>query len=175
MIHLCHATTPRGKLSHLFGPTIAIILALIVPTTSSAQTRKADEAELRKVMNVYVDAVNNADANLGSQVWCGSEEDSVTNPAGRWQGPQRIKAFYTLLSDSYSERKLTFDSVSIHSYGNFAWTEFTGDFAAKQRKDGTPVTFHAAETQIYRKSAGKWCLVHVQYSTFASPQPSEEK
>jgi ketosteroid isomerase-like protein len=175
MIHLCHATTPRGKLSHLFGPTITIILALLVSSTSSAQSRKADEAELRKVMNLYVEAVNKADASLGSRVWCGSEEESVTNPSGSWRGPQQIKAFYGVLSESYSERKLTFDSVSIHSYGNFAWTEFTGDFAAKQRKDGTPAIFHAAETQIYRKSAGKWCLVHVQYSTFASPQTSEKK
>jgi hypothetical protein len=84
---------------------------------------------------------------------------SLTNPAGHWQGTQQIKALYALLRDSYSERKLTFDTVSIHSYGDFAWTEFKGDFAAKQRKDGAPFPFHAAETQIYRKSKGKWCLV----------------
>ena len=165
MTHLWHHLK-GGKLSLSVGATAMVLLALVLYPPVVAQTQEAGESELRNVMNVYAEAVNKADAQLGSQVWCGSEEDSITNPAGHWQGTQEIKALYALLSDSYSERKLTFETVSIHSYGDFAWTEFTGDFAAKQRKDGTPFSFHAAETQIYRKSHGKWCLVHVQYSTF---------
>ncbi len=157
---------PSGKPAHFVSATATALLALVVYPSLAAQTQEGGEAELRNVMNVYAEAVNKADAKLASQVWCGSEEDSLTNPAGRWQGTQQIEALYALLGDSYSERKLTFDTVSIHSYGDFAWTEFTGDFAAKRRKDGAPFSFHAAETQIYRKSHGKWCLVHVQYSTF---------
>jgi ketosteroid isomerase-like protein len=174
MTDLWHLLLPGGKLSSPLGATTTILLALVVCPIVTAQTQKADDAEIRNLMNVYAEAVNKADSQLGSQIWCGSEEDSVTNPVGHWQGPQQIKALYALLSDSYSERKLTFYTVSIHSYGDFAWSEFTGDFAAKQRKDGTPFSFHAAETQIYRKSHGKWCLVHVQYSTFAA-QPAERK
>jgi ketosteroid isomerase-like protein len=174
MTHLLHHL-PGRKLLRSVGATATVLLALVVYPSVAAQTPEAGDAELRNVMNVYAEAVNKADAQLGSQVWCGSEEDSLTNPAGHWQGTQQIKALYALLSDSYSERKLTFDTVSIHSYGDFAWTEFTADFTAKQRKDGTPFSFHAAETQIYRKSHGKWCLVHVQYSTFPAQQASERK
>jgi ketosteroid isomerase-like protein len=174
MTHLLHHL-PGGKLLQSVGATFTVLLALVVYPSVAAQTQKADDAELRNIMNVYAEAVNKADAQLGSQVWCGSEDDSLTNPAGHWQGTQQIKALYALLRDSYSERKLTFDTVSIHSYGDFAWTEFTGDFAAKQRKDGMPFSFHAAETQIYRKSHGKWCLVHVQYSTFPAQQSGERK
>jgi ketosteroid isomerase-like protein len=177
MIHSRHDVTPRENLPHVLKTTIALLLAVLplaICPAIAAQTRKADDTELRKVMDLYAEAVNKADAKLGSQVWCGSEEDSVTNPGGHWQGPQQINAFYAVLSDSYSERRLTFDTVSIHSYGNFAWTEFTGDFAAKQGKDGTPVSFHAAETQIYRKLKGKWCLLHVHYGTFPA-QPVREK
>ena len=173
MIHPRDAITPCGGLPHLLGTFITILLSLVLALPAQAQ--KTDETELRNLMNVYAEAANEADAKLGSQVWCGSEEDSVTNPGGHWQGPQQIKAFYTLLNDTYSERKLTFDTVSIHSYGDFAWTEFTGDFVAKQRKDGAPFSFHAAETQIYRKSDGKWCLVHVHYATFPSRQPDKGK
>ena len=144
---------PGRKLSHSVGAIAMIFVALVVYLSVAAQTQEGSDAELRN----------------------GSEEDSLTNPAGHWQGTQQIKALYALLSDSYSERKLTFDTISIHSYGDFAWTEFTGDFAAKQRKDGTPFSFHAAETQIYRKSHGKWCLVHVQYSTFPEQQSCERK
>ena len=155
-----------GKPSHFRCAIAMVLLVLVFCLALAAKTQKGDDAEIRNLMNVYAEAANKADAQLGSQVWCGSEEDSLTNPAGHWQGPQQIEVRYALLRDSYSERKLTFETVSIHSYGDFAWTEFTGDFAAKQRKDGTPFSFHAAETQIYRKSHGKWCLVHVQYSTF---------
>ena len=95
---------------------LLIVLQVAVSPAIAAQKLRPDDAELRKLMSVYTEAVNKADANLGSHVWCGSEEDSVTNPAGHWEGPQQINAFYALLSDSYSERKLTFDSVSIHSY-----------------------------------------------------------
>lgn len=104
--------TSGGKLMLSFR-AIRIFLALspiLISTALTAQTHKADDAELRNLMNVYAEAANKADAKLGSQVWCGSEEDSVTNPGGHWQGPQQIKAFYAILSDSYSERKLTFDT-----------------------------------------------------------------
>lgn len=172
MTHLWHHL-PSRKLSHFVGATATVLLALVVCPSLAAQSQQDGDAELRNLMNAYAEAVNKADAQLGAQVWCGSEEDSLTNPTGRWEGTQQIKALYALLRDSYSERKLTFDTVSIHSYGDFAWTEFIGDFAAKQRKDGTPFSFHAAETQIYRKSHDKWCLVHVQYSTFPAQHSSK--
>ncbi len=178
MMYPWHDVIPGGKLPRLLKTTIRIllsVLSLAVPPALPAQTRKADDTKIRIIMNVYAEAVNKADAKLGSQVWCGSEEESLTNPGGHWQDPQQIKAFYAILSDSYSERKLTFDTVSIHSYGDFAWAEFTGDFAAKQRKDGTAFSFHAAETQIYRKLQGKWCLLHVHYATFPARQAGEKK
>jgi hypothetical protein len=43
------------------------------------------------------------------------------------------------------------------------------DFAAKFRKDGSPVTTHGGETHIYRKHRGAWRLIHVQYSGMRSP------
>jgi len=125
MTHLWHHLR-TGKLSLSVGATATVLLALVVYPPAAAQTQEAGDTELRNLMNLYAEAVNKSDAHLGSQVWCGSEEDSVTNPAGHWQGTQQIKALYALLSDSYSRRKLTFDTVSIHSYGDFAWTEFTG-------------------------------------------------
>ena len=174
MIHPWHDIRSSDKHQRVLGTATRILfatLALAVPPALPAQTQKADDIEIRNLMDVYAETVNKADATLASQVWCGSAEESVTNPGGSWQGPQQINSLYALLSDSYSERKLTFDMVSIHSYVDFAWTEFTGDFTAKQRKDGAPFSFHAAETQIYRKLQGRWCLVHVHYATFPAQAP----
>jgi len=49
-------------------------------------------------------------------------------------------------------------------YGDTARAEFYWDFAAKFRKDGSPVTTHGRETQVYRKEQGRWRLVHVRCS-----------
>jgi calcium/calmodulin dependent protein kinase II association protein len=37
-------------------------------------------------------------------------------------------------------------------------------FRATMRKDGSAVTTHGIETQVYRRESGKWRLVHVHYS-----------
>ena len=92
MTHLWHLL-PGGKLSPSVGAIAAALLALAVVLSAAAQTQKGDDAEIRNVMNVYAEAVNKADAQLGSQIWCGSEEESVTNPAGHWQGPNRLRRF----------------------------------------------------------------------------------
>jgi len=42
--------------------------------------------------------------------------------------------------------------------------EFYWDFVAKLRKDGSPITTHGRETQVYRKMQDGWRLVHVHYS-----------
>jgi ketosteroid isomerase-like protein len=65
---------------------------------------------------------------------------------------------------NFSERKLAVKDVAIHSYGDTAWAEFYWDFVARLRKDGTSVTTHGRETQLYRKIDGQWRLVHVHYS-----------
>src|SRR5690242_8310405 len=103
MIHLSDNSAPQARRSRAVIATFTMLIALAVAPTIIAQTRKADDTELRKLMSMYAEAANKADADLGAKVWCGSEEDSVTNPGGHWQGAQQIKAFYVLLGDSYSE------------------------------------------------------------------------
>jgi ketosteroid isomerase-like protein len=42
--------------------------------------------------------------------------------------------------------------------------EFYWDFVAKFRKDGSSITTHGRETQVYRRTPEGWRLVHVHYS-----------
>jgi len=49
-------------------------------------------------------------------------------------------------------------------YRDAAWVEFYWAFVAKLRTDGTALTTHGRESQVYRKSGGRWRLVHVHYS-----------
>jgi hypothetical protein len=49
-------------------------------------------------------------------------------------------------------------------YRGAAGAEFYWDFVAKFRKDGSLITTHGRETQVYWKMRGRWPLVHVHYS-----------
>src|SRR5580693_6556239 len=59
--------------------------------------------------------------------------------------------------------------VAIYGNDNSPWSEFHRDFHAALRKDGPPATTHGVETQVYRKEAGKWFLVHVHSSEDRQP------
>jgi ketosteroid isomerase-like protein len=64
----------------------------------------------------------------------------------------------------FSRRDLQTLGVTVHVNGNTARSEFHWAFHATMRKGGSAVTTHGVETQIYRKEAGMWRLVHVHYS-----------
>ncbi len=68
------------------------------------------------------------------------------------------------MRETFSERPLRVKDVSIHVFGDAAWVEFNRDFAAKFRKDGSPVPTRGRETQTDHKEQGVWRLVHVHHS-----------
>jgi ketosteroid isomerase-like protein len=76
----------------------------------------------------------------------------------------RHELYYNLMGGFFSVRKLTPKDVSIHLYGDTAWSEFTWDFVATARKDGSAFHSKGVETQIYRRENGQWRIVHVHYS-----------
>jgi ketosteroid isomerase-like protein len=114
----------------------------------------------------YAESIDAADTTLASQIWSDSPEVSFIYPRGHEHGLEQIKqnVYRHLMGDTFSERKLNIHDISAHVYGDTAWAEFYWDFVAKFRKDGSPITTHGRETQIYRKEQGRWRLVHVHYS-----------
>ena len=75
------------------------------------------------------------------------------------------------MGEMYSVRDLEIRGVSVRVYSDAACAEFNWDVSAKQRKEGSPVSFRGMETQICRKKHDSWCLVHVHCS--ALPVNSE--
>ena len=63
-----------------------------------------------------------------------------------------------------SARDLKMHEQAIYLNDNSAWSEFHWDFHATLRNDGSAVTTHGVETQVYRKEDGQWRLVRVHYS-----------
>jgi ketosteroid isomerase-like protein len=103
---------------------------------------------------------------LASQVWLDTPDVSFIHPLGHEHGFDQIKqnVYGRLMGETFSERKLTPRDISVHVYGESAWAEFYWDFAAKFKKDGSPLATRGRETQVYKRTAQGWRLVHVHYS-----------
>jgi Xaa-Pro aminopeptidase len=132
----------------------------------SSNETSTDIPDIRSLIEKYAKSVDGADTNLAAQVWLDSPDVSFIHPLGHEHGFEQIKqnVYTRLMGETFSERKLSVHDVSIHVFGDAARAEFYWDFAAKFRKDGSPLTTHGRETQLYQREQGRWRLVHVHYS-----------
>jgi Xaa-Pro aminopeptidase len=122
--------------------------------------------EIKNLIAKYAKSVGDADTELASQIWWNSAEASFIHPLGHEHGFEQIKqnVYTRLMGGTFSERKLSVHDVAVQVLGDAAVAEFDWTFTAKLRKDGSPVTTHGRETQVYRKMPDGWRLVHVHYS-----------
>jgi len=143
-----------------------VCLALAIPAiTSSAQSPAASDA-IKSQIAKYTQSIDAADTALASQVWLDSPDVSFIHPLGHEHGFAQIKqnVYTRLMGETFSERHLSAHDIAVHVYSDSAWAEFYWDFSAKLRKDGSPITTHGRETQIYHRDHGAWRLVHIHYS-----------
>jgi ketosteroid isomerase-like protein len=133
-----------------------------------------DVKAIHHLVEQYLQAVDTIDLSLLSQIWSHSSEDSFIYPLGEEHGFDAIEqhVFQNVMGGMFSARDLQTRGVTVHVNGNAAWSEFHWTFHATMRKDGSAVTTRGVETQIYRKEAGKWRLVHVHYSEDRQSTPS---
>ena len=133
---------------------------------ASSTDASADAAAIHGLIEKYAKSVDDADTTLAAEVWWNSPDVSFIHPLGHEHGFEQIRqnVYTRLMGQTFSERNLSPRDISIHVYGDSAWAEFYWDFSAKFRKDGSPITTHGRETQLYRKIDGRWRLVHVHYS-----------
>jgi len=153
----------------MLGRVLLAAITFLVPACAAAQedTGAAPEVEeIHYLIERYTKAVDTVDLKLLSQIWSHSPEVSFIYPLGEEHGFDAIEqhVFKNVMGGMFSARDLETHGVAVHVNGNAAWSEFHWVFRATMRKDGSAVTTHGVETQIYRKQAGKWRLVHVHYS-----------
>ena len=142
---------------------------LLIAPYDEAQTDTGNApavSEIHHLIDQYAKAVDTLDLNLLSRIWSHSSEVSFIYPLGEERGFDAIEqhVFQNVMGGMFTARDLEPQGVAIHVDGNAAWSEFHWVFRATMRKDGSAVTTHGIETQIYRKESGEWRLVHVHYS-----------
>ena len=148
------------------------LLAAVVLLASARVGVEADSGPatdikaIRQLVERYLKAVDTVDLSLLSQIWSHSSEASFIYPLGEEHGLDAIEqhVFQNVMGGMFSARDLQTRGVTVHVNGNEAWSEFHWTFHATMRKDGSAVTTRGVETQIYRKEAGIWRLMHVHYS-----------
>jgi len=155
---------------------IALVVAILyfIPAHAKAQaSTRRDTAAIHHLIEQYATAVDTVDPNLLSQIWSHSPGVSFIYPLGEEHGFDAIQknVFQDVMGGMFSSRHLEVRDVAIHVSGGSAWSEFHWIFHATMRKDGSVVTTHGVETQIYRKESGMWRLVHVYYSEVRQPIP----
>ena len=151
----------------------AILLAMVCVAADPDSGRASDVQSIRQLLERYVKAVDTVDLKLLSQIWSHSPEASFIYPLGEEHGFNAIEqhVFQNVMGGMFSARDLQTHGVAVHVDDKTAWSEFHWIFHATMRKDGSAVTTRGVETQIYRKEAGKWRLVHVHYSEDRQPTP----
>lgn len=123
------------------------------------------ETALRELVATYARAVDGADTDLAAKVWSTTPDVSFIHPLGHARGWGEVERFFEeTMGGLLTERKLLVKDVVVNAYRDAAWVEFYWSFTAKLRKDGSPVATSGRETQVYRKTADGWRLVHVHYS-----------
>lgn len=148
---------------------LMLAVALLFPAGVFAQADSgpaADVLAVHRLIHRYARAVNTVDLDLLGEIWSHSADVSFIYPLGEERGFDAIErnVFEKVMGGEFSVRNLQMDDVAVHVYGDAAWSEFHWVFQATMRKTGEPVTTRGVETQIYRREAGKWRIVHVHYS-----------
>jgi ketosteroid isomerase-like protein len=149
-----------------------ILLAALILFASFSASVKADTGPntevdaIHRLIARYVQAVDTVDLSLLYRIWSHSGDESFIYPLGEEHGFDAIRqhVFQNVMGGVFSARDLQTRDVTVHVNGNGAWSEFHWLFHATMRKDGSAITTHGVETQIYRKEIGTWHLVHVHYS-----------
>lgn len=153
----------------MLGRIVLVAIAFLIPACAAAQEDTGpapDVKAIHQLIERYTKAVDTVDLNLLSQIWSHSPEVSFIYPLGEEHGLDAIEqhVFKNIMGGVFSARDLETRGVVVRMNGNSAWSEFHWDFHATLRKDGSTVTTHGVETQIYRKQGEEWRLVHVHYS-----------
>ena len=152
---------------------VVLLLASICANVRADTGPAPDVKAIHHLIEQYLQAVDQVDLNLLSQIWSHSSEASFIYPLGEEHGYGAIEqhVFRNVMGGMFSMRDLQTRGVTVHVTGKAGWSEFHWTFHATMRKDGSAVTTKGVETQIYRKEAGRWRLVHVHYSEDRQPVP----
>jgi ketosteroid isomerase-like protein len=161
-----------------------LLLCLILALNTACETAKnseaasranqqAEQTAIRELIGKYKESINAADAALGAKLFSKSSEVSFIYPLGHERGWDAIeKGIYGMFANAFTKRDLKSSDEKINVYGDTAWVEFYWVFDATL-KDNSPLQTKGRETQIWKKEANEWHIVHIHYSGMPVTTPRQ--
>jgi ketosteroid isomerase-like protein len=111
----------------------------------------AATAEVRAVLDNYLQAVKSADENLLREVSAQPENVSYVNPMQRLRSWGELQGFWQgFLKNSFTQRELTLNNVAIQVSGDVPWVVFDWEWGF----DDMPFRCRYAAAQENSKSSG---------------------
>jgi ketosteroid isomerase-like protein len=159
---------------HSAKVTRRLLLGGAVGAVAGVADTASAEGQIRQLIAKYAAAADGADTALAGEVWMNSPDVSLIYPLGHLQGWDAVKRdlYEKAMGGMFSERKLNIRDIVVHAYDDCGWAEFSWTFDAKMKSTGAAIETNGRETQIYRKGADRWALVHVHYSEVRMPKRS---
>ena len=153
-----------------------VIFALLVlggcTSHKAGMEQKADEQAVGKVIEQYIESINQCDTALARRIWSETDEVSFIAPSGYYGSYREIRdsLLVGLFGQKFKSRNLQREHLKIYVNGNNAWSEFFWTFNAI-KNDGARHDTRGRETQVFKKgSDGSWRLVHIHYSTLKTAE-----
>lgn len=157
----------------LFCLAAALTTACETTKAASQANRQAEQTKIKELIGKYKESINAADAALGATLFSKNSEVSFIHPAGHERGWDAIKkGIYAMFADNFTKRDLKSSDEKINVYGDTAWVEFYWVFDATL-KGNIPLQTKGRETQIWKKEANEWRIVHVHYSGMPVAAPRQ--
>jgi len=127
------------------------------------------EDEVRKASEQFYAALNrmaNGDASSMAGVWSQGTDVTTMHPiGGREVGWQKVRASFAQVAEIASQGRVRLDDQLIRVVGDVAYE--LGSERGEAKFAGQQVSFDHRVTNIYRREAGSWKLVH--HHTDVSP------
>jgi len=168
---LVNGTVVIDKGRHTGAKPGRTILSRSAKAHGAADTEQ-DKKDVRAVFDRYLESVRTADPSIGSQIWLQSPDVVAVTPFGRFQGWDSVQSdlYAKFLRNSFTERSLRAENVSIHVMGNAAWLVMDWTFTGKLQ-NGQVINSKGWETHVYEKTGGAWRISHLHYSV-PPPMPT---
>ena len=133
----------------------------------------AAEDDVRQASDRFYTALNrmlNGDAGLLSEVWSHESDVTTMHPiGGRQVGWEQVQPVWEQVGHICSGGQVRLDDQLLRTGGDLAYE--VGTERGQATMAGQTVTFEHRVTNVYRREAGGWKIVH--HHTDVSPQMQE--
>ena len=157
------------KLAWTFGLLTLVVLLMALGVSQADQTDSQAEAEIKKMMESYREAVGKQDLAGVMQSYADGPDTVVmgTGPGELYVGKESIENAYRAFFSNFKTEKSKITWMKSGVNGNAAWILGTSLVTQAQKKGNNE--FEMNWSAVLEKKGGEWKIVALHFSHLTSP------